>query len=74
MFGSYDPTSLLASLTALVSCSTKHLVPLELGCYNIFVEILEQQDLSLIGETQFVVVVKLEGNDKHLEELMVLDD
>ncbi|GJT13800.1 hypothetical protein Tco_0860842 [Tanacetum coccineum] len=40
----------------------------------LLVEILEQQDLSLIRETRFVVVVKLEENDKHFEELMVLDD
>ncbi|GKG32224.1 hypothetical protein Tco_0427174, partial [Tanacetum coccineum] len=35
---------------------------------------MEQHNLSLIGETQFIVVVKLEGNDKQFEELMVLDD
>ncbi|GJX20099.1 hypothetical protein Tco_1340961 [Tanacetum coccineum] len=33
---------------------------------------MEQQDLSLIRETQLVVVVKLEGNDMHFEELMVV--
>ncbi|GJV66730.1 hypothetical protein Tco_1482239 [Tanacetum coccineum] len=35
---------------------------------------MEQQDLSLVGETQLVVVVKLEGNDMYYEELMVLDN
>ncbi|GKB75333.1 hypothetical protein Tco_0942228 [Tanacetum coccineum] len=31
---------------------------------------MEQQDLSLVGETQLVVVMKLEGHDMHFEELM----
>nr|GFD54451.1 hypothetical protein [Tanacetum cinerariifolium] len=35
---------------------------------------LEQQDLSLVGETQLLVVMKLEGHDMHFEELMVLYD
>nr|GEW25518.1 hypothetical protein [Tanacetum cinerariifolium] len=31
---------------------------------------IEQQDLSLVGETQLVIVVKLERHDMHFEELM----
>nr|GEY14929.1 hypothetical protein [Tanacetum cinerariifolium] len=38
------------------------------------VEMMEQQDLSLVGETQLVVVVKLEGHDIHFEKLMVWCD
>ncbi|GJW66098.1 hypothetical protein Tco_0117982 [Tanacetum coccineum] len=34
----------------------------------------EQQVLSLVGETQIVVVVKLERYDMHFKELMVVYD
>ncbi|GKC01747.1 hypothetical protein Tco_0987883 [Tanacetum coccineum] len=33
---------------------------------------MEQQDLSLVGETQLVVVVKLDRNDKQFVELIEL--
>ncbi|GJW72513.1 hypothetical protein Tco_0129430, partial [Tanacetum coccineum] len=33
---------------------------------------MEQQDLSLVGETQLMIVMKLEGHGMHFEELMVL--
>nr|GEW26286.1 hypothetical protein [Tanacetum cinerariifolium] len=35
---------------------------------------MEQQVLSLVGETQLVVFMKLEGYDMHFEELMVVYD
>ncbi|GJR98213.1 hypothetical protein Tco_0270387 [Tanacetum coccineum] len=35
---------------------------------------MEQQVLSLVRETQLVVVVKLEGYDMHFEEPMVVYD
>ncbi|GJY46225.1 hypothetical protein Tco_0435288 [Tanacetum coccineum] len=35
---------------------------------------MEQQVLSLVGETQLVVVVKLERYDMHFKELMVVYD
>ncbi|GJR38309.1 hypothetical protein Tco_1213993 [Tanacetum coccineum] len=35
---------------------------------------MEQQVLSLVEETQLVVVMKLEGYDMHFEELMMVYD
>nr|GEY59497.1 hypothetical protein [Tanacetum cinerariifolium] len=35
---------------------------------------MEQQDLSLIGETQLEVVVKLKGNDKQFVEQLVVGE
>ncbi|GKA94882.1 hypothetical protein Tco_1074416 [Tanacetum coccineum] len=35
---------------------------------------IEQQVLSLVEETQIIVIVKLEGYDMHIEELILLYD
>ncbi|GJS91916.1 hypothetical protein Tco_0774552 [Tanacetum coccineum] len=35
---------------------------------------MKQQVLSLVWETQLVVIVKLEGYDMHCEELMMVND